>query len=91
MLEVSPSARRRALAARLWRYPSSRTAACTFSARSGRTLGPPLTTRDTVLRLTPATAATSFIVGRRALGWVVPFSIAERTIHEVRVRENVFS
>ena len=38
----------------------------TRSARSSRTPAPPLTTRDTVLRLTPATAATSRMVGRGA-------------------------
>src|SRR5262249_23501893 len=47
---------------------------CTRAASSGRTLGPPLTTRETVARLTPATAATCFMVGRRPLAasWPAP-------------------
>ena len=45
---------------------SDSTASRTRSTRSSRTPAPPLTTRETVLRLTPATAATSRIVGRRA-------------------------
>src|SRR4051812_21293113 len=43
------------------------TARCTLMASSGATVVP-LTTRETVLRLTPASAATSFIVGRRPFG-----------------------
>ena len=38
------------------------------TASSGSTGGLPLTTRETVLRLTPAIEATSFMVGRRATG-----------------------
>src|SRR3954454_12770288 len=43
-----------------------RIASLTRSASAGATSGAPLTTRETVARLTPATGATSFIVGRRA-------------------------
>jgi hypothetical protein len=42
-----------------------RIALCTRAASSGATSGASLTTRDTVVRLTPASVATSFIVGRR--------------------------
>ena len=44
--------------------PSCRAAASTRSAVSGRTPASPLTTRETVLKLTPATRATSRTVGR---------------------------
>jgi len=40
-------------------------AAFTLSYTTGRTLRPPLITRDTVPRDTPARRATSSIVGRR--------------------------
>src|SRR5215213_3042760 len=43
------------------------TAACTRSASLGSTFGSALSARETVLRLTPATAATSRMVGRRPL------------------------
>ncbi len=45
---------------------AARSRARPSSASSGATGGLPLTTRETVLRLTPAIAATSFMVGRRA-------------------------
>src|SRR5918992_5139933 len=61
------------------------TAPRTRSARSSRTPAPPLTTRDTVLRLTPATAATSRMVGRRARGRAAD---SELTARIVRVFEN---
>src|SRR3954468_12374402 len=48
----------------LRRKPSAAMAALTFSVVSGRTPSSPLTTRDTVLRLTPARRATSRMVGR---------------------------
>src|SRR5437763_1257956 len=50
--------------------PSSRIAALTLSAVAVAMAGSALTTRETVLRLTPARAATSFIVGRRRVGSV---------------------
>ena len=43
-------------------------AAFTVSATTGRTLRPPLITRETVPRDTPAKRATSSIVGRRRAG-----------------------
>src|SRR3954447_23063976 len=51
-----------------------RIASCTRSASAGATSGASLTTRETVARLTPATAATSFIVGLRlrVLTWRQP-------------------
>ncbi len=61
-------ARRSVPAVWLCRYPSNSTARCTFTASSGATGGLPLTTRETVLRLTPARPATSFIVARRPFG-----------------------
>ena len=62
---------------------ASRPLARTLTASSGATGGLPLTTRETVLRLTPASAATSFIVGRRPFGRAcmartVPGTVAER-------------
>src|SRR4051794_25799147 len=57
----------------LWRSPSIAPAGSPRSASSGATGGDPLTTRDTVLSDTPATAATSFIVGR------FPFTGGQRT------------
>src|SRR5436309_5204016 len=48
----------------LRRNPSRTIASWTSAAVSGRTPGSSLTTRDTVLRLTPAAWATSAIVGR---------------------------
>src|SRR5207249_256703 len=48
----------------LRRNPSRTIASWTTAAVSGRTPGSSLTTRDTVLRLTPAAWATSAIVGR---------------------------
>src|SRR5690349_25044115 len=42
-------------------------ATCTCAASTGFTLGTPLTTRETVLRLTPAARATSFMLGRPVL------------------------
>ena len=53
------SARRRCDGSRAARSPR-----CTSAAVSGRTPGSLLTTRETVLRLTPAATATSLIVGR---------------------------
>jgi hypothetical protein len=50
----------------LRRKLSLATAACTRSAVASATPGSPFTTRETVFRLTPAEAATSFIVGRAA-------------------------
>src|SRR3954471_15723143 len=67
MVLDAPSARRSVPAVWLWRYPSSATASWTLTANSAAT-GLPLTTRETVLTLTPATAATSLIVGRRPFG-----------------------
>ena len=55
----------------------------TLSASSGATGGLPLTTLETVLRLTPATAATSFIVGRRPLG---SEAVIAATVPDARVR-----
>ncbi len=64
MLEVaSPSLR--FLATMLRRNPRLATAVSTRSRTSARTFGSLLKTRDTVLRLTPATWATSRMVGRR--------------------------
>src|SRR3954468_4633805 len=48
----------------LGRKASDEMAALTFSVVSGRTPTSPLTTRETVLRLTPAWRATSRMVGR---------------------------
>ncbi len=64
MLELRPSVRRRLLAVRLCRYPTRSTAAVTRAVKRGVTPGSPLTTRDTVLMLTRAAAATSRMVGR---------------------------
>src|SRR5256712_11378646 len=64
MLELRPSIRRRLLAVRLCRYPTRSTAALTRSLSLRVTPGSPLTTRDTVLMLTLAAAATSRMVGR---------------------------
>src|SRR5689334_11847157 len=44
------------------------TASWTFAASGGATFGSPFSARDTVARLTPATAATSRMVGRRPEG-----------------------
>ena len=66
-----PTGRSRGAACRRCGCAGSRAArprAATLTASSGATGGLPLTTRETVLRLTPATAATSFIVGRRPFG-----------------------
>src|ERR1700681_4181953 len=60
--------RRRLRAPRLRRKPSCSMAAITRSAVSGCTAGSTLTTRDTVLMLTPASWATSLIVARRREG-----------------------
>ena len=67
-MALLPWPRRRLLAARLCRYPSWTTARSTRITTSAETPGSRLTTRDTVLRLTPASAATSRMVarGRRA-------------------------
>src|SRR5207248_9745023 len=46
-------------------WPLLRTAALTAAWASAEPFTPPLRTRDTVPRLTPAMAATSSIVGRR--------------------------
>src|SRR5690606_41274096 len=54
---------RRLRARSLRRNPSCSMAAVTRSVVSGRTPGSLLTTRDTVFNLTPATRATSRIVG----------------------------
>ena len=62
MLAVRPLRSTRALSLR--RKPSASMASWTRRSVSGVTPGSPLTTRDTVLRPTPARAATSFIVGR---------------------------
>src|SRR3954453_5962170 len=56
--------RRRLRAPRLRRKPSCSMAAMTRSAVSGCTAGSSLTTRETVLMLTPASLATSLIVAR---------------------------
>ncbi len=48
-------------------YPSSSTALRTLSTRGGRTPAPPLTTRETVARDTPARSATASRVGRGPL------------------------
>jgi hypothetical protein len=48
-------------------YPSSAIAALTAVTVSGSTFGDPLTTRDTVARDTPATAATCSKVGEPEL------------------------
>ena len=61
---VLPPLRRRLLAVRLWRYPSRSMALRTRELSSSDTPGSPLTTRDTVFKLVPASAATSRIVGR---------------------------
>ena len=61
---VRPSLRRRLLAARFGRKSSWSIARVTRAVSSGETPGSALITRDTVLRLTPARAATSRIVGR---------------------------
>src|ERR1700716_942100 len=60
--------RRRLRAPRLRRKPSCSMAAITRSAVSGCTAGSTLTTRDTVLMLTPASWSTSLIVARRREG-----------------------
>src|SRR5450759_2936580 len=49
------------------RYPSSTTAASTRSRVASRTLGCPLSTRETVWCETPATCATSLIAGGRCI------------------------
>lgn len=54
-------------AAWLGTYPSSSTARRTRSTSGSRTPSPPLTTRDTVARETPARAATASSVGRDAV------------------------
>src|SRR5581483_436589 len=64
MPAVRPVRSCRALSLR--RNPSSSMACCTSAAVPGSTPGSPLTTRETVLRPTPARAATSFMVGRGA-------------------------
>ena len=61
---VRPSLRRRLLAARFGRKSSCSIARDTRAVRSGETPGSALMTRETVLRLTPASAATSRMVGR---------------------------
>src|SRR5438477_45375 len=63
-LALRPFVRRRLLAVRLWRYPTRSTAAVTRSLSLRVTPGSPLTTRETVLMLTLAAAATSRMVGR---------------------------
>lgn len=62
MLAVRPLRSTRALSLR--RKPRASMASCTRRSVSGVTPASPFTTRDTVLRPTPARAATSFIVGR---------------------------
>ena len=59
---------RRARTRSLRRKPSRAIASCTTSAVSRRTPGSSLTTRETVFTLTPASAATSLIVGRDVEG-----------------------
>ncbi len=61
---VRASARRRTRAPTFGRKPSSSTACRTRSVSTGDTPGSSFTTRDTVLKLTPARAATSRSVGR---------------------------
>src|ERR1700709_1382653 len=56
---------RRAEAGSLRGNPSCSMAALILAGVSGEAPGSPLTTRDTVLMLTPHSAATSLIVGRR--------------------------
>src|SRR6187399_3067960 len=60
--------RRRLRAPRLRRKPSCSIAASTRPAVSGWTAGSSFTTLETVLMLTPASRATSFIVARRLAG-----------------------
>src|SRR6266566_1526177 len=66
MEAVWPLRNTRALSLR--RKPSASIAARTLSAVSAVTPASPFTTLETVLRPTPARAATSFIVGRLAIG-----------------------
>src|SRR6266536_254221 len=60
-----PERRLRAMSLR--RKPNSAMALSTRSTSAGATAGSLLTTRDTVLRLTPACRATSTMVGRRGV------------------------
>src|SRR4030081_1356391 len=61
--------RRRLRAPRLRRKPSWSIAASTRVAVPGCTPASPLTTRETVFRLPPASRATSFIVARLIRPW----------------------
>ena len=72
MVSVRPL--RRLEAARFGRYPSLSAAACTRLASAGSTVGTSLITRETVFTATPASAATSRIVGRAV--WVTESRLA---------------
>src|SRR5579875_711299 len=63
MVAVRPSLRRRLLAVRFGRYPSLPEASRTRATSAGSTVLTPLITRDTVFSETPASAATSRMVG----------------------------
>ena len=77
---VRASARRRTRAPTFGRKPSSSTARRTRSVSAGDTPGSSFTTRDTVLKLTPARAATSRRVGR------LPSPIVGSSLHRCRSR-----
>ena len=64
MVELFRSERRRLLAAWSCRYSSRSMAARTRDRTSADTAGSVLITRETVFKLTPASAATSRMVGR---------------------------
>jgi hypothetical protein len=69
---VRASARRSTRAPTLGRKPSSSIACCTRLVRAGDTPASSFTTRETVLKLTRARAATSRIVGRLTSLFIAP-------------------
>src|SRR6266545_7804184 len=74
-----PERRLRAMSLR--RKPSSAIAVRTRSTSACATAGSLLTTRETVLRLTPARRATSTMVGRRGVAEFVPVPGIRRPSH----------